>query len=62
MRNTISPKENESVVYVQPINIGLAVTRVRAIRKKSEREREVERAMEELKKAVVLETGDITVA
>ena len=29
---------------------------------KSEKEREMERAMEELKKAVVLETGDITVA
>jgi len=38
------------------------VTGVRAVRGKSEKEREMERAMEELKKAVVLETGDITVA
>ena len=62
MRNTISSKENKSVIYVQTVNTGLAVTGVRAVRKKSEREREVERAMEELKKAVVLETGDIMVA
>ena len=62
MRNTISSKENESVIYVQTVNTGLAVTCVRAVRKKSEREREVERVMEELKKAVVLETGDIAVA
>jgi len=42
MRNTISSKENKSVIYVQTVNTGLAVTGVRAVRKKSEREREVE--------------------
>ena len=41
---------------------GHSVTGVRAVRGKSEKEREMERAMEELKKAVVLETGDIAVA